>query len=164
MIVENTDIILKYLLVALLISCKVTSYAQPTKLEYAIAKWPGNKAAAVSVTFDDCMPSQFENAIPVLNDPSRKIHATFFLTGKSINANAEGIRKAYVAKHEIANHSYTHPPKLAELSEAEIDSELKSCQDATYRLFNKTVSYTMAYPNGSGQDSGSERSGGKGTF
>ena len=79
---------LKPLLVALLTMGMLTGYTQSTPLQYTIAKWPGNKAAAVSVTFDDCMPSQFENAIPVLNDPSRKIPATFFLTGKSINANA----------------------------------------------------------------------------
>ncbi len=48
------------------------------------------------------MPSQFEHAIPVLNDASRKIPATFFLTGKSIPANAQAIIKAYQAKHEMA--------------------------------------------------------------
>ncbi len=137
---------------ALLIICTLKGYTQPAQLQYTISKWQGNKAAAVSVTFDDCMPSQFENAIPVLNDASRKIPATFFLTGKSINANAESIKTAYQAKHEIANHSYTHPPKLADLGKAEIESELKSCQNATYSLFNKTVSFTFAYPNGSGQD------------
>jgi peptidoglycan/xylan/chitin deacetylase (PgdA/CDA1 family) len=131
-------------------------YTQSTDLQYTIAKWPANKAAAVSVTFDDCMPSQFEYALPVLNDASRRIPATFFLTGKSIPANAASIRRAYKEGHEMANHSYTHPPKLADLNASEIESELKRCQDVMNRLFHKTVSYTMAYPNGSGQDKGAK--------
>jgi chitin deacetylase len=142
---------MKYLVLASFIGSTLTGYGQSTRLYYTIAQWQGAKAAAVSITFDDCMPSQFENAIPVLNDPSGKIPATFFLTGKSISANAASIMQAYQAGHEIANHSYTHPPKLADLGAAEIDTELKCCQDATYQLFRKPVSYTMAYPNGSGQ-------------
>jgi peptidoglycan/xylan/chitin deacetylase (PgdA/CDA1 family) len=142
---------MKFSVSALLLICTLATHAQTTHLQYTVAKWQGNKAAAVSVTFDDCMLSQFENAIPVLNDEARKIPATFFLTGESIPANAESIIGAYRAGHEIANHSYTHPPKLADLSVSEIKSELERCQDATYQLFHKAVSYTMAYPNGSGQ-------------
>jgi peptidoglycan/xylan/chitin deacetylase (PgdA/CDA1 family) len=100
------------------------------------------------------MPSQFENAIPVLNDASGKIPATFFLTGKSITANAQAITKAYGEKHEMANHSFTHPPGLADLPEREIESELKRCQDAIHHLPRNRVSFTMAYLNGSGQDNG----------
>jgi hypothetical protein len=144
--------VIKSVLFALLIISTITGYAQSTDLHYKVAKWPGNKAAAVTVTFDDCMPSQFENAIPVLNDASRKITATFFLTGRSIAANAQAITKAYGEKHEMANHSYTHPPKLADLPEGEIESELKRCQDEIHHLLNDMVSFTMAYPNGSGQD------------
>lgn len=144
--------IIKCYLILLLSIFMLTARTQPTALQYTVAPWQGNKAAAVSVTFDDCMPSQFQNAIPVLNDASRKIPATFFLTGNSIPANAASIISAYKAGHEIANHSFTHPPKLADLSESDIESELQRCQDAIFRLFHKTVSCTMAYPNGSGQN------------
>ncbi len=143
---------IKSILLFSLTICTLKCYTQTTRLQYTVAQWQGNKAAAVSITFDDCMPSQFENAIPVLNDVSRKIPATFFLTGKSIPANATSIIQAYKAKHEIANHSYTHPIKLANLTVAEIEAELKTCQNAIHELLNKRVSFTMAYPNGSGQD------------
>ncbi len=134
-----------------LLLCFLNANAQLNVLDYEIAKWRGNKQAAVSVTFDDCIPSQFKNAIPVLNDESRKIPATFFLTGKSISKNVSSLKQAHLANHELANHSFTHPIKLAELSPSEIEAELKQCQDAIYGLFNRKLSYTMAYPNGSGQ-------------
>jgi peptidoglycan/xylan/chitin deacetylase (PgdA/CDA1 family) len=102
------------------------------------------------------MLGQFEHAIPVLNDASRKIPATFFLTGKSIPANAQAIIKAYRANHEMANHSYTHPPTLADLPVADIESELKRCQDEIHQLIKKRASFTMAYPNGSGQSNGAK--------
>ncbi|MEJ7588901.1 MAG: polysaccharide deacetylase family protein [Ferruginibacter sp.] len=143
---------MKQLFVTLLTLGNLIVNAQSTPLQYEVACWQGNKAAAVSITFDDCMPSQFEHAIPVLDDASRKIRATFFLTGKSIPANTRSVIQAYETGHEIANHSFTHPSKMADLAATEIDAELKSCQDATHHLFNKTVSFTMAYPNGSGQD------------
>jgi peptidoglycan/xylan/chitin deacetylase (PgdA/CDA1 family) len=135
----------------ILIATGPWSFSQ-TKLEYTIAPWQGNKKAAVSVSFDDCMPSQFENAIPVLNAANRKIPATFFLTAKSIAKNAQSIINAHKNKHEIANHSTTHP-SFRELSPTGIEAELLNCQDTIRNLFNGQVSFTMAYPNGNGGDS-----------
>jgi peptidoglycan/xylan/chitin deacetylase (PgdA/CDA1 family) len=42
-----------------------------------IAKWDGDKAGAVSITFDDGSVNQFKQALPVLN--SLNIKATFFI-------------------------------------------------------------------------------------
>ena len=142
---------LKRVLFLLLLSSTAIVRAQKAGLNYEIARWQGNKQAAVSITLDDCIPSQFENAIPVLNDPFRKISVTFFLTGKSVSKNVSAVKQAYLAGHELANHSFTHPAKLADLPAVKIESELKECQDAIFKLFNKRLAYTMAYPNGSGQ-------------
>src|SRR4026207_2486180 len=49
------------------------TYSQQTE----IAKWRGDKRAAISLTFDDGSPNQFSVALPMLN--KLKIPATFFI-------------------------------------------------------------------------------------
>lgn len=58
---------------ALLVCSFLFSHAQQT----TIAKWKGDKRAAISLTFDDGSPNQFSVALPMLN--KLKIPATFFI-------------------------------------------------------------------------------------
>ena len=43
----------------------------------SISPWPDECRGAVSLTFDDGLPSQFDRAIPILNDHG--LCATFYL-------------------------------------------------------------------------------------
>jgi peptidoglycan/xylan/chitin deacetylase (PgdA/CDA1 family) len=63
----------KLLLTSSLLSSFIFSYSQQTE----IAKWRGDKRAAISLTFDDGSPNQFSVALPMLN--KLKIPATFFI-------------------------------------------------------------------------------------
>jgi peptidoglycan/xylan/chitin deacetylase (PgdA/CDA1 family) len=68
----------KLLLTSLLLCSFILTYSQQTE----IAKWRGDKRAAISLTFDDGSPNQFSVAMPMLN--KLKIPATFFIiTGES---------------------------------------------------------------------------------
>lgn len=62
-------------------------FCQAQKTE--ITKWQNNKAAAVSLTFDDGSPNQFSVALPMLNE--LKIPATFFIiTGDVAESQYQG--------------------------------------------------------------------------
>jgi len=82
--------------------------------------WPQNKQGAISLTFDDGMPSQFEIALPALNE--RGLQATFYLNprGCEEDSNIDQSWHDYLEKwipvsrsgHEIGNHSLSHPCSL----------------------------------------------------
>jgi peptidoglycan/xylan/chitin deacetylase (PgdA/CDA1 family) len=77
--------------------------------ESAATPWPAGCAGAVSLTFDDGMPSQLALAIPLLDE--HELRATFYVNprGDAWLAWLEPWRNAAVAGHEIGNHSLTHP-------------------------------------------------------
>lgn len=69
--------------------------------------WPGDRKAAVVLTYDDALPSHLDTAIPALDAAGLK--GTFFLIGS-------GIRKEHIARwraaaadgHELGNHTIFH--------------------------------------------------------
>src|SRR5260221_8876661 len=74
--------------------------------------WPGAARAAISLTYDDGLNTQLDNAVPELDRHSFK--ATFFLTETNIREGrrlAEWVALA-AAGHEVANHTVTHPCAL----------------------------------------------------
>ncbi len=72
--------------------------------------WPHGGRAAVSLTYDDGLNSQLDNAVPALD--ARGLKATFFLT----RVNMEGRLADWVALagrgHEIGDHTVDHPCEL----------------------------------------------------
>jgi peptidoglycan/xylan/chitin deacetylase (PgdA/CDA1 family) len=72
--------------------------------------WPDNKAAAVSLTYDDGLDSQLENAVPALERLGLK--ATFFLTPENMQARVRDWQAVAKKGHEIADHTFHHPCAL----------------------------------------------------
>jgi peptidoglycan/xylan/chitin deacetylase (PgdA/CDA1 family) len=70
-------------------------------------RWPDNKRAALSLTFDDARPSQIDTGVDVLN--RNGVKATFYLVPRRVNERLDGWKRAAAEGHEIANHSRTHP-------------------------------------------------------
>lgn len=61
---------------------------------------------------------------------SLQIPATFFCIGQEIENSQAGrryLRKAFESKHEIANHTYTHPIGLTRLPDDVIRTEVENC-------------------------------------
>src|ERR1041384_1908177 len=54
--------------------------------------WPKGAKAAVSLTYDDAIPTQLNNAIPALDQDG--LSGTFFLEGNNVNQENEGKWKA----------------------------------------------------------------------
>ncbi len=66
---------------------------------------PSPDKAIVSLTYDDNLPSQLQNAVPMLD--ARGIRATFFLT--DVRSDGESWKTVRAAGHELASHTFYHP-------------------------------------------------------
>ncbi len=71
-------------------------------------KWPNQYKAAVSLSYDDALDSQLDNAVPSLN--KFKLKGTFYLTAASatIKPRLEAWRKVAQQGHELGNHTLFH--------------------------------------------------------
>jgi len=82
--------------------------------------WPDKYQCAISISFDDGMPSQLNFAVPALNE--RGMKATFYLNPRgsdedisatdSWQKNLEAWAAVQKMGHEIGNHSLSHPCSL----------------------------------------------------
>lgn len=79
-------------------------------------KWPGNKKAAIVLTYDDALPSQLNIAIPQLD--SFQFKGTFFLTGNLTEKDIVRWRNAAHDGHELGNHTLYHPCRSSAIAAA----------------------------------------------
>jgi peptidoglycan/xylan/chitin deacetylase (PgdA/CDA1 family) len=105
--------------------------------------WPNGAKAAVSLTYDDAMPSQVRYAVPALD--AKGFKGTFFLTtGKSL-WNASLWRPLAASGHELASHSVTHNDKI---TRAAMEAEILQTIATIKSLGVSQDKFTFAYPNG----------------
>lgn len=109
--------------------------------------WPDGKQAAVSLTYDDSLNSQLDNAVPQLDGLGLK--ATFFLTKE----NMEERRDQWIALskqgHEIADHTVSHPCKLkAYTSDRFLKEEIEPIESFLDTGFHSPRPRAYAYPCG----------------
>lgn len=71
--------------------------------------WPGNKKAAVCLTFDDGLDCHLDKAIPLLDSFNMK--GTFYCTGNSLSLQNRITEWGAIAEagHELGNHALFHP-------------------------------------------------------
>ena len=79
--------------------------AQPPR--GATARWPGQRQAAIALTYDDALGSQLDVAIPQLD--AAGLRGTFFLMGREMGSNVPRWRAAAAKGHELGNHTVNHP-------------------------------------------------------
>lgn len=113
--------------------------------------WPDGARAAVSLTYDDAMPSQLLYAVPVLERYSLK--ATFFLSGSHMASFA----RLTASGHELGSHTVTHPcnAELAKLSLSDMGKELDAGISAVHAL-GASGKLTFAYPCGQTRVAGAQ--------
>ena len=95
---------IKYLLLFLVLAF---TFQNPIVAQNAKFSWPENKTMGLSFTWDDGRASQVLVGTPILDKYGYK--ATFYVVPSAVEKQLEGWKKAVAAKHEIANHSLTHP-------------------------------------------------------
>lgn len=71
--------------------------------------WPNGARAAVSLSYDDALPSQLDHALPALD--ALNLKATFYLTlaSETVAKRLPEWRAAAAHGHELGNHSLYHP-------------------------------------------------------
>jgi peptidoglycan/xylan/chitin deacetylase (PgdA/CDA1 family) len=143
------------------------SVATAQAIDARIAKFDGDRPAAISYTFDDNLRDQFTLAVPMLDEVGFK--GTFFvIAGKTAETPAVGeakkedgnvrnlwggiswpeLRQMADAGHEVASHTWSHA-SLTRLSPEEVDAQFaKACEAIQARVGRPAL--TVAFPgNGS---------------
>jgi len=117
--------------------------------------WPEGKRAAVSLTFDDARPSQIDNGIPLF--ARYGVNVTFYVSPKSIKKRLDGWKNVTKTKHEIGNHTMTHPctgnypfSRDNALEEYELDKIKNDIEtaDKEIKKMLEVTTRTFAYPCG----------------
>lgn len=130
--------------IALLTGLVVGAWVMRDRDAY-IAAFPGDKAAAVSFTFDDGCPSTFTSIVPILDGYHRK--ATFFVI-PSINFAGDGWQRWKVLSdsgYEIGSHTLTHPD-LTKVDTAQVRYEVREASAMIQKYIGqKPVSF--AHPH-----------------
>jgi peptidoglycan-N-acetylglucosamine deacetylase len=110
-------------------------------------QWPGGAKAAVSLTYDDGLNSQLDNAVPELNRLGLK--ATFFLTENNAHWRLADWETLARDGNEVANHTMTHPCALAGYSAGRFQhSEIDRMEGYLDDHFGADRQRTFAYPCG----------------
>jgi peptidoglycan/xylan/chitin deacetylase (PgdA/CDA1 family) len=99
----------------------------------SITRFPYNKRASLSITFDDGCPSIFTKVVPLLNQYHYK--ASFFIIASAAEQKNEWAlwNDLILQGHEVGNHSLTHEYYLGaiddrKIMETEIDSSFSLLQ------------------------------------
>lgn len=109
--------------------------------------WPDGAKAAVSLTYDDGLNSQLDNAVPELRRLGLK--ATFFLTEANARWRLADWEALARDGNEVANHTVTHPCALARYSAARFEhAEIDRMEDYLDAHFGAERERTFAYPCG----------------
>jgi peptidoglycan/xylan/chitin deacetylase (PgdA/CDA1 family) len=108
--------------------------------------WPGAAKAAVSLTYDDGLDSQLDNAAGPL--AAAKLRATFFLTRDNAQARlADWVKLARSGGHEVGNHTVTHPCNLRTFTAASFARrEIAPMDDWLDDNFGRNPGRLFAYP------------------
>ncbi|MEP7279897.1 MAG: polysaccharide deacetylase family protein [Bacteroidota bacterium] len=134
----------KIVLLLAAVAMSAILFSQNYTVKYRVTPWLNNKDAAVSLTLDDWMSSQINNAIPMLMQ--KKFSATFFVKTNKIT-NWDDLVKACDNGFEIANHTQTHP-SLPTLNDAQIKEEVGGARKLIGLNNKNRFPVTFAYPGG----------------
>lgn len=106
-----------------------------------IAQFKGGAEGAVSLTFDDNLRDQYDNAAPWLekygfrgtffvvvgSTPDTDAEASAKKPGQAGGISWEGLKRLAERGHEIANHSWSHPA-LIKLDDAKLEAEVEKAR------------------------------------
>jgi len=101
-------------LVSLLVFFQIGNVAaEDMHMSEHVFTWPDGQKMAISLSYDDALDSQLDNAIPSLN--KHGLVASFYLTlaSSTVRQRLEEWRAAAMHGHELGNHTIFHPCSAA---------------------------------------------------
>ena len=120
--------------------------------DHQITPWRHNYAGAVTLTFDDGLPSQVEDAVPALN--ARGLKASFFIIPSEVPVNPTGgdvtwgqWRQVAAQGHEIGSQTFSDPD-LRTLSDSQLRFELSESQRVINQNIPSQAAVSLIYPFG----------------
>ena len=109
--------------------------------------WYGNRRKpCVALTFDDG-PDRFVTPEILNLLQAYKFHATFFLVGRNIMANADLVRRMIREGHEVGNHTFSHL-ELGAANWRRIRADIVQTDQLLAAHFNLSPTY-LRLPKGS---------------
>ena len=108
-----------------------------------------NEEKIAYLTFDDGPTASITpKVLDILKEENVK--ATFFVIGKSVNANPEIVKRAYEEGHYIANHTYNHNNSTLYQSSKSFTNEIKKTDLAIGNAIGVKdyCSHLFRFPNG----------------
>ena len=129
--------------------------AAQTTAPLTVTSWPGDRSAAISLTFDDAMETHLDNVGPILQKYG--LRATFFVT-----TGTEAWRKRLpewqglaAQGHEIGGHTVHHPclleriePHAQDYTPQMMEAEVRDSGQAILEEIRGAHGLTFAYPCG----------------
>lgn len=104
---------------------------QPEVEDHDIVRDVPTQEMAIALSFDDGPSPKFTPQIlEVLNE--NDVRATFFAVGMRIEQFPD-VAKAIAAKHELANHSYSHP-HWSNPTKVEVQEEITKASDVMFQI------------------------------
>jgi peptidoglycan-N-acetylglucosamine deacetylase len=129
--------------------------AQSETPRVTIARWPGDRLLAISLTFDDAMNTQLDNVAPILK--KHRLSATFFVsTGRGPWTERKKEWQQLAADgNEIGNHTVNHPCLLKEIephsqdyTPEKMEAELRDAAVDIVKTIGSHRGLVFAYPCG----------------
>jgi peptidoglycan/xylan/chitin deacetylase (PgdA/CDA1 family) len=128
-----------------------------TQMPVSDSPWPGFQAA-VSLTFDDGVPSHLQHAVPLLNKYG--LRGTFYINPEDgYRERFASWKEVALAGHEIGNHTVGHPCSanyaftrqlcrhaLEEMTLVDIEADILEADRRIRELFPEQRTASFAYP------------------
>ena len=148
---------MKRILTGILFLAAITcaAHGQTDAPAISVTRWPQDRHAAISLTFDDGINTDLDSAGPILK--KHHLAGTFFVTtamGPWEKRKLEWEQLA-LEGNELANHTVHHPcmlpqikPHLQDYTPPMMEAEVKDAAQQITQLLNSRRGLTFAYPCG----------------
>lgn len=130
-------------------------WAQSSAPSFTVTRWPGDRSAAISLTFDDGINTHLDYVGPILK--KHNLHATFFVTtGMGPWEKRKSEWKALAEQgNELGNHTVHHPcmlpqitPHSQDYTPAMFEAEIRDAALELSKVVSAERGMTFAYPCG----------------
>ncbi len=141
------------LLLSLLVLSSAVSVVAQAQIKATVARWPQDRVAAISLTFDDALATHLDVAGPILK--KHRLNGTFFVsTGLGVwEKRKEEWEQLTKDGNELGDHTVHHPCLLPEIEPhsqgytAEMmQSEIQTAAQEIRQLSASNRGLTFAYP------------------